>query len=120
MTIIKDIQKVLYEAKHRIKLEEEKVVNIKELERQKLGKIRENRQLLILNRNKEDELTKRENKLRDLEHQLLKMDTSFNSTYDDNQKEEEKVKLLEKEQYHLLIRQQKLQKIVKLWDQAFG
>ena len=55
----------LYEAKHRIKLEEERSHSyLRELERQKLEEIRDNRQLLILNRNQEDGLRKRENKLR--------------------------------------------------------
>ena len=51
----------LQEAKHKIKLEEERSYSyLRELEREKLEEIRENRQLLILNRKKEDELRKRE------------------------------------------------------------
>ena len=106
----------LQEAKHKIKLEEERSYSyLRELERQKLEEIRENRQLLILNRNKEDELRKRENKLRDLEERMLKMEAHFNSANDQNQTEDE-VKLLEDEQYHLLIRQQELQEIEKEKD----
>ena len=87
----------LQEAKHKIKLEEERSYSyLRKLERQKLEEIRENRQLLILNRKKEDELIKRENKLRDLEEQLLKMEAHFNSANDENQREDE-VKLLEGE-----------------------
>ena len=55
-----------------------------------------------MNRNIEDELRKRLNKLRDLEEWLLKMEAPFNSANDENQTEDE-VKLLEDEQYHLLI-----------------
>ena len=40
------------------------------------------------------------------------MEAHCNSAYDENQTEDE-VKLLEDEQYHLLIRQQELQKIEK-------
>ena len=106
----------LQEAKHKIKLEEERSYSyLRELERQKLEEIKENRQLLILNRNKEDELRKRENKLRDLEERMLKMEAHFNSANDQNQTEDE-VKLLEDEQYHLLIRQQELQEIEKEKD----
>ena len=71
--------------------------------------------MLILNRNKEDELRKRENKLRDLEEQMLKMEAHFNSANDQNQTENE-IKLLGDEQYHLLIRQQELQAIEKEKD----
>ena len=106
----------LQEAKHKIKLEEERSYSyLRELERQKLEEIRENRQLLILNRKKEDELRKRENKIRDLEERMLKMEAHFNSANDENQTEDE-VKLLEDEQYHLLIRQQELQEIEKEKD----
>ena len=106
----------LQEAKHKIKLDEERSYSyLRELGRQKLEEIRENRQLLILNRNKEDELRKRENKLRDLEERMLKMEAHFNSANDQNQTEDE-VKLLEDEQYHLLIRQQELQEIEKEKD----
>ena len=106
----------LQEAKHKIKLEEERSYSyLRKLERQKLEEIRENRQLLILNRKKEDELKKRENKLRDLEERMLKMEAHFNSANDENQTEDE-VKLLEDEQYHLLIRQQELQEIEKEKD----
>ena len=106
----------LQEAKHKIKLEEERSYSyLRELERQKLEEIRENRQLLILNRHKEDELRKRENKLRDFEEGMLKMEAHFNSANDQNQTEDE-VKLLEDEQYHLLIRQQELQEIEKEKD----
>ena len=106
----------LQEAKHKIKLEEERSYSyLRELERQKLEEIRENRQLLILNRKKEDALRKRENKIRDLEERMLKMEAHFNSANDENQTEDE-VKLLEDEQYHLLIRQQELQEIEKEKD----
>ena len=106
----------LQEAKHKIKLEEERSYSyLRELERQKLEEIRENRQLLILNRKKEDELRKRENKITDLEERMLKMEAHFNSANDQNQTEDE-VKLLEDEQYHLLIRQQELQEIEKEKD----
>ena len=75
----------LQEAKHKIKLEEERSYSyLRELERQKLEEIRENRQLLILNRNKEDELRRRENKLRDLEEWMLKMKAHFNYANNEN------------------------------------
>ena len=103
----------MHEAKHRVNLEEERRHSyLRELERQKVEEIRENRQLLILKKIKEDELKKRLNKLRDLEEGLLKMEAHCNSANDENQTEDE-VKLLEDEQYHLLIRQQELQKIEK-------
>ena len=62
-----------------------------------------------MNRNKEDELRKRLNRLRDLEERLLKKKAHFHSANDENKTEDE-VKLLEDEQNHLLIRQQELQK----------
>ena len=106
----------LQEAKHKIKLEEDISYSyLRELEMQKLEEIRENRQLLILNRKKEEELRKRENKIRDLEERMLKMEAHFNSANDENQTEDE-VKLLEDEQYHVLIRQQELQEIEKEKD----